>query len=272
MWKQSLAPHLGSAVQPVSSQEGLTHRSSLEQSFLWQCPRGFLAPTVQNLWRKTLDMRFEKGANKCLLLGNSHFCPQLSMALLSLAQSNQCADYCTTALSWTGSLNTGRRQTGSQKLPTMHLKSSPGLGEKPPFLHQGLPWLPLNSAPTETQGLWFPVLTWHICCRLGGNVNLGPGRRAGAGSPYMGWCHPGEFGYALCRWVRWNRLLSDMGLCIKWYQMFSVMLSSHFIFRPDFFLNWAGSGPQYGKAVKKKKRERESGMYSSAGPTESELV
>ena len=33
----------------VSSQEGLTHRSSLEQSFLGSVPEGFLAPTVQNL-------------------------------------------------------------------------------------------------------------------------------------------------------------------------------------------------------------------------------
>lgn len=129
-------------------------------------PEGFLVPSLQNLRRETLGMRFDKGAPSRPLLGISTFCPQPSMALLALAQSNQCADYCTTALSWTGSLNTGATEQDLQKLPSLKEKSlSRG------FLHQGLFGFPpefcLLHWLRHTQGLWFPVLTWHICSRLG---------------------------------------------------------------------------------------------------------
>lgn len=165
MWMQTIGSHLRCpGHRPGEQPEGLTRRSSLEQSFLGSVPEGFLVPSVQNLWRKTLDMRFDRGANKCPLLGNSHFCPQPSVVLLCLAQSNQCADYCTTAFSWTGSLNTGATEQDLQKLPSGCLKSSPGLWEK---LHSGFPPRILLHWLSHTQGLWFSVLTWHICCRLG---------------------------------------------------------------------------------------------------------
>lgn len=73
---QIIGSHLSSpGHSPGEQQEGLTRRSSLEQSFPSGVPEGFLVPTVQNLWRKTLDMRYERGANKHPLLGNSHSCP-----------------------------------------------------------------------------------------------------------------------------------------------------------------------------------------------------
>lgn len=189
----------------MSSQEGLTHRSSLEQSFLGSVPEGVLVPSVQNLWRKTLDMRFKKGTNKCLLLGNSNFCPQLSMALLSLAQSNQCADYCTTALSWTGSLNTGATEQDLQKLPSMYLKSSPGLWEKPPFLHQGLH----SASPPEfccpdwdSRAVISSLDVAHLLQTGELAMNLGPGKGGGLGWRVHIWDDVtlGRFGYALCRW------------------------------------------------------------------------
>lgn len=117
---------------------------ALPARLLWSGP--FSAVSPRDPWSlvcKTCEEKhwiwdFNKGANECLRLGNSTFGPQQSVALLSLAQSNQCADYCTTALSWTGSLNTGATEQDLQKLPSMPLKSSPSPREEPPFLHQGL--------------------------------------------------------------------------------------------------------------------------------------
>lgn len=138
---------------------------------LGRVPEGFLVPSLQNLWRETLNMRFNKGAPSCPLLGNSTLCPQPSMALLALAQSNQCADYCTTALSWTGSLNTGATEQDLQKLPSACGKSCPGAGESLSSCTKGLfsfpPEFCLLHWLRHTKGLWFPVLTWHICSRLG---------------------------------------------------------------------------------------------------------
>lgn len=108
-------------------------------------PEGFLVPSLQNLWRETLDMRFDQGAPSRPLLGISTFCPQPSMALLVLAQSNQCADYCTTALSWTGSLNTGATEQDLQKLPSLNEKSCPGAGESLSSCTRAYSASPLNS-------------------------------------------------------------------------------------------------------------------------------
>lgn len=108
-------------------------------------PEGFLVPSLQNLWRETLDMRFNKGTPSRPLPGNSTFCPQPSMALLALAQSNQCADYCTTALSWTGSLNTGATEQDLQKLPSLCEKSCPGAGESLSSCTRAYAASPLNS-------------------------------------------------------------------------------------------------------------------------------
>lgn len=192
--------------RPGEPHTGLTRRFSLEGSFLSSVPERFLVPSVQNLWRETLGVRFNKGANQCLLLGNSKFCPQQSMALLSLAQSNQCADYCTTALSWTGSLNTGATEQDLQKLPAVGLKSSPGPGEEPPFLHQGLIQLsPLNSAaPTEThsRAVISSLDVAHLLQTRELAMNLGPGKGGGLGWRVHIWDDVtlGRFGYVLCRW------------------------------------------------------------------------
>lgn len=181
----------------VSSQGGLTHRSSFQQFFLSGVPEGFLVPSVQNLWRKTLGVRFEK-ANISLLRGNSNFCPQPSVVLRSPAQSNQCADYCTTALSWTGSLNTGATEQDLQKLPSVYLKSCPGLWEKPPFLHQGLhSVIPPEFCCTDwdtLKGCDFQSWrgTFAADWGTGNEFRTRKRGRAGLESPYMGWCHPGE--------------------------------------------------------------------------------
>lgn len=142
-WDPCLVPQI---TDQVSGPRGLTRWSSLQQSFSpGRVPEGFLVPSLQNLWRETLDMRFDKGAPSRPLLGISTFCPQPSMALLALAQSNQCADYCTTALSWTGSLNTGATEQDLQKLPSLNEKSCPGAGESLSSCTRAYSASPLNS-------------------------------------------------------------------------------------------------------------------------------
>ena len=197
---KSLAPHLGSPGHSPGEQSRGPYPQVFPRAVLSrQCPEGFLVPTVQNLWRKTLDMRFKKGANKCLLLGNSNFCPQLSMALLSLAQSNQCADYCTTALSWTGSLNTGATEQDLQKLPSMYLKSSPVFGKK--GLHSASP--PEFCCPDwDSRAVISSLDVAHLLQTGELAMNLGPGKGGGLGWRVHIWDDVtlGRFGYALCRW------------------------------------------------------------------------
>lgn len=201
MWMQTIGSHLRCpGHRPGEQPEGLTRRSSLEQSFLGSVPEGFLVPSVQNLWRKTLDMRFDRGANKCPLLGNSHFCPQPSVALLCLAQSNQCADYCTTAFSWTGSLNTGATEQDLQKLPSGCLKILSGsLGKV------ALRLSPPNSAAlTEphSRAVIFSLDVAHLLQTGELAMNLGPGKGGGLGWRVHIWDDVtlGRFGYVLCRW------------------------------------------------------------------------
>ena len=168
----------------------------------------------------------KKEQTNVFLLGNCHFCSQLSMALLSLAQSNQCADYCTTALSWTGSLNTGATEQDLQKLPTMHLKILSqcwGKASLPaPGVAFGFP--PEFCCPDwDSRAVISSLDVAHLLQTGELAMNLGPGKGGGLGWRVHIWDDVtlGRFGYALCRWRdRWNRLLSDMGLCIKWYQMF----------------------------------------------------
>lgn len=90
-------------------------------------------------------------------------------------------------------------------------------------------------------------------------MHLGPGKGGGLGCRVHIWDDVtlGRLGYALCRWRdREARLLSDMGLCVKRYQMLecNVQPSFHLQARFFFFFHWAGSGPQDGKAVKKELR------------------
>lgn len=110
---------------PGGRPEGLTRGSSQQQSDLRRVPEGSWVPSVQNLWRKTPGVRFARGADKRPVPGKQPPRSPPSRASLCLAQSNQCADYCTTALSWTGSLNTGATGQDLQKLPSACLTSSP---------------------------------------------------------------------------------------------------------------------------------------------------
>lgn len=82
-------------------------------------------------------------------------------------------------------------------------------------------------------------------------MNLGPGKGGGLGWRVHIWDDVtlGRFGYALCRWRdRWNRLLSDMGLCIKWYQMFSCNVKQSFHLQARFF---SSTGQEVGPSMEK---------------------
>lgn len=84
---------------------GLTRMSSMQnwKVFLFPCAwTEPLLPSIQNLWSQSSGSQKLKEA--ILVFSRP---PLALVPLHSLAQSNQCADYCTTALSWTGSLNTG---------------------------------------------------------------------------------------------------------------------------------------------------------------------
>lgn len=191
----------------VSSQEGLTYRSSLEQSFLGR-PRGLPGPLLCKTCEEKHWVWDSKRSKQMSSSWKQPLCPQLSM-LLSLTQSNQCADYCTTALSWTGSLNTGATEQDLQKLPTMHLKILSRSWEKP-LPAQGCslasPWILLPRLRLKGCDFQSWRGTFAADWGTGNEFRTRKRGRAGLESPYMGWCHPGEVWACASRWRdRWNR-------------------------------------------------------------------
>lgn len=119
------------------------------------------------------------------------------MPLLSLAQSNQCADYCTTALSWTGSLNTGATEQDLRTRLFIYFKSSFSLGEKLPSCITGCARLSLTLCSTHWNTLkCCDFQSWRGTFAAdwgsGNEFRTRKRGRAGPESPYMGWCHPGE--------------------------------------------------------------------------------
>lgn len=163
MWHKSLVP---TSALPVTAQ--VSGKRALPAGLPWSSL--FPASSLRASWSllcKTCEEKHwvwdtkEEPTN--VLSSETATLVPASKALLCLAQSNQCADYCTTALSWTGSLNTGPTGQELQKLPSGPLKSSLSPWEQ---LLGSPPWSLLHwLSPTPV--LWFSVLTWHICCRLG---------------------------------------------------------------------------------------------------------
>lgn len=88
------------------TQHNRTHGTVLRQAFSWAWPASVVEPWV---WYLQLCQAFPEwchGLSGCC-------CPLVSCLSVSWfsrfpTQPNQCADYCTTTSSWTGSLNTGQ--------------------------------------------------------------------------------------------------------------------------------------------------------------------
>lgn len=159
--------------------------------FSQRCPWGLLGPYCVKPVKKNTGYEIQKRSQQTSSPRKQPLLSQPSKALLCLAQSNQCADYCTTALSWTGSLNTGPTGQELQKLPSGPLKSSLSPWEQ---LHSALPpgacctdWAPLQCCDFQSWRGTFAT-DWGT----GNEFRTRKRGRAGLESPYMGWCHPGE--------------------------------------------------------------------------------
>lgn len=82
-------------------------------------------------------------------------------------------------------------------------------------------------------------------------MNLGPGKGGGLGWRVHIWDDVtlGRFGYAPCRWRhRSDRLPSDTGLRVKWYQMFQCNAKQSFHLQARFF---SSSGQEVGPSMEK---------------------
>lgn len=199
MWKQIVGspPGLSWSQPRWAVKKALPTGLPLSSPFSAVSPRASWPLLCKTCEEKHWVWDSKKEQTNVFLLGNSHFCPQLSMALLSLAQSNQCADYCTTALSWTGSLNTGATEQDLQKLPTMHLKilsRSWGKASLPaPGVAFGFPpWILLPRLRLKGCDFQSWRGTFAADWGTGNEFRTRKRGRAGLESPYMGWCHPGE--------------------------------------------------------------------------------